>query len=348
MKLSQSSVSIAFAILLATMVILIGRLLTQPAPLQSQPRLTALTPGAQLAVVRNLARDKADISIVTIDSNGFIRQSTQQHLHFQTPLTRIELANNGTMLVHESVPGNPMATVRSVYDYSTQLDLSNCQFTALSPDGQTVACVSGTEAAVSSTIRLRWTSLPASGGVRFGAPRLFNETVVVPHALEDGTIELVVFSHPTNIKLATLDPDTHYAFSRAGTKAVTLDGETLRMLNFFGNCFLSDCSSASYTLPDELADDRVRPVALSDCGNQVLLYTEPNGEGAAQMVVWQLATNNLTWLSAVEATGHAAGDFHPDGTMAAFTIGQNIYIASLTDGRAYWMGRGLNPVWIIR
>ncbi|MFQ3658697.1 MAG: hypothetical protein SNJ54_07110 [Anaerolineae bacterium] len=343
MKLSQSSVSVALAILLAATVILIGRLLTPSTPPQSQSRLTALTPGAQLAVVRNPTRDKAEISIVTVDSNGFIRQSTQQRLYFQTPLTRIELANNGTMLMHESVPGNPTATVRSVYDYSTQLDLSNCQFTALSPDGQTIACVSGTEAAVSPTARLGWTSLPVSSGGRFGAPRLFNETVVVPHALEDGTIELVIFSHPTNVTLATLDPDTHYVFNRAGTKAVALDGETLRMLNFF-----SDCGSANYALPAELAEYRVRPVVLSDRADQVLLYTEPSTGGAAQMVVWQLATNDLTWLSAVEATGHAAGDFHPDGTMVAFTIGQNIYIASLTDGRAYWMGRGLNPVWIIR
>ncbi len=342
MKHSQSSVTIALAVLIAATLTLLGRLLTPSPASQSQPRLTALTPGAQLTVVRNLTRNNAEISLVTVDTNGFIRQSTQQRVHFQTPLTRIELANDGTLLIHESFPGRSTATVRNVYNYSAQLDLSNCQFTALSPNGRNVACGHTTEAAVSPTNRVEWRSLLVSNGSLFGAPRLFDETLVLPQTL-DNTTELVVISLSTNALLATLDADAHYVFNRAGTKAVTLEGATLRLLSFY-----STCGNADYMLPAELTDDRVRPVALSDRGDQVLLYTEPNGEGAAQMVVWHLATNNLTWLSAVEAIGHASGDFHPDGTMVTFTIGQNIYIASLADGRAYWMGRGSNPVWIIR
>lgn len=347
MKLSQSGVTIAFAVLLAATVILIGRLIT-PAQQQMQPplqpRITSLTPGAQIAYLTNVGVNRAEINIATVGDNGFIRQSTPQRVSFTSAMPRVDIANNGTLLVSESNSGNPIVTVRNLVDYNVQLTLSNCQFTALSPNGRTVACSNSREVMVSPTNRLQWSSIVGTlSNSPFGAPRLFNETILVRQAIDANTVSVTLMSLLNNAKLAYLEPDVHYVFNRAGTRAVTFEGRNLRFFNF-----VTQEPSAYYALPDDLADFTVHPVALSDRADRVLLHVEHPGGGATQMVVWEFTSNALTWLSAVEMAGRATGDFHPDGTMVTFAIGNSIYVGSLADGSTYWVGRGLNPVWIVR
>lgn len=347
MKHSQPGITIALAVLLAATMILIGRLIT-PAQQRMQPslppRITSLTPGAQIAYLTNVGVDRAEITMATVGDNGFIRQSTPQRLSFASVMPRIDIANNGALLVSESNSGNPIATVRNLVDYNVQLTLSNCQFTALSPNGRTVACSNGREVMVSPTNRLQWSSVRGTlADTSFGAPRLFNETIIVRHAINANTVEVIVVSLVNNATLGFLDPHKHYIFNRAGTRAVIFEGRNLRLFNF-----VTQEPSAYYALPDTLADVRVHPVALSDRADRVLLHVEePNGS-ATQMIVWEFASNELTWLSPVEVTGRATGDFHPDGTMVTFAIGQSIYVGSLADGSTYWVGRGINPVWIVR
>ncbi|XWX03852.1 hypothetical protein VZO05_15210 [Aggregatilineales bacterium SYSU G02658] len=343
MKSAHSVSVIVFAILLAAAVILTGRLLGLSDSTQEQMRLTALTPGSKFTYLTNIRRDQAEIVVMIVDKNGTVRHSAQQRVRFQSVLPQFEIAQNGTLLLREGSLTNTMTHVRSVYDYNVQFSMPNCQFVALSPNGQTVACVSGTRVQISSMTCMNWETIELSTEGIFGAPRLFNETLVLPRALDDDRVELVVISLASDDVLTALDADTHYAFNRAGTTAITLDEMGLRVLDLTNNG-----NSFQQPLPAELSDYAVQAVALSDAVDQILLYTEPRVGESAQMAVWHLETDALTWLSAVEMPARPAGEFDPTGTMVAFTMGHNVYVASLVDGKAYWIGRGRNPVWLTR
>ncbi len=344
MKSSQSSSVVALAVLLAATVILMGRLLGPSESVQEQTRLTALTPGSKLTYLTNVRRDQAEIVVLTVDKSGIVRQLAQQRVRFQTSLPRLDIAQNGTLLLQEGMLTNVMTHVRSIYDYDVQLSVPNCQFAALSPDGRTVACASGTGVMVSPTNRLQWTNVRiADKNTQYGAPRLFNQTIVLPRAIHEDT-EMLVVSLSDNRTLATLWLNYDYVFNHNGTHAVLLEDDEVKLLSFLSGV---GCVH-DYDLPEELEEYTVQPVALSDGADRVLLQVEHPGGGATQMVVWELASDELTWLNAVEMTGRATANFHPDGTMVTFAIGQSIYVASLTDGQTYWVGRGLNPVWIVR
>jgi hypothetical protein len=345
MKSSQTGVITAFAVLLAVTVILFGRLIT-PAPSPRQvERMTSLTPGAQIAYISSVGRDGAQITLARVNQAGHITSSFQQRVRFQSLLPRLDVTNNGLLLMHETNPGNATATVRNIYDYSVQLNLSNCQFTAISPNGQKVACATATEVKVSPTHRLQWSSVRGTlSDAPFGAPRLFNETIVIRQAINADTIDISVVSLVNNAPLAYLDPEKDYIFDRSGSKIVWMVGRNLMALDVSND----PENPQMHRLPAELSDHRVQPVALSNSGHLVLLYTQSPCMDRAQMAVWDLETDALTWLSLIDEPGRATGEFDPTGQMVVMAIGDNVYLASLADGSAYWVGTGRNPVWVIR
>lgn len=347
MKSSQTGMTTALAVLLAVSLVLFGRLLSSGES-TSEARVTSALANARIAFLSNPMRDRVNVNIVRVDENGRIVLAGQQGVRFNGWVPRIELANNGTLLTHDMMPvGTTNLYLRHVASYQLSMEATNCQFASISPNGKWVACVMGREVKVSPTDRPQWRAVRTGGEqLVFGAPRLFNETILVTDSVQDQTSQYVV-SLINNATLAYLDPEAHYAFNRAGTHAATLDATSaeLTLLDI-----LNEGEATSFALPMMLQDDIVRVVALSDDAKQVLLYVESVSCSAvqAQMVVWNLDTQALTWLSGMEAPASATGEFDPTGRMVTYAIGRSIYLASISDGRSHWVSFGTQPVWLAR
>jgi hypothetical protein len=344
MKLSQTGTTTAFAVLLAAALVLFGRLAATPTN-EPKARSLSLHADARIAYLSYSGRDRIDVVVAAIDEYGLVRQTSQQRVRLHTIMPRIELSNNGLILTHESTAGLSQSTVRHLYDYSVQLNFSHCQHAALSPDGRTFSCSNVEGVFVSGVQRVAWRHLlENTADVVYGAPSIFNETLVVPRSNATHS-ELVVVSLQDESVLMLLDEELSYAFNRAGTLAAAAledQPDSLVVVNVL------EQTQDTHPLPAALMDRNVRVVALSDDGQKVLLYASAASSCGSKMAILDLDTQALTWLSVLESDGHTTGEFNADAALVTFAVGSNVYIATVNDGRAYWVGRGIRPTWITR
>lgn len=341
MKSSQTSLTTALAILLAVSVVLFGRLVTGK-DMNPPPRAVSPLEGTQLMYLSNSSRDGMRVNVVSIGAHQ-VHMHGQRSLSLGRALPRVEVANDGTILTHETAPGISRAVVRHVMDFNARLEVTGCQFTALSPNGRMIACANGTEVKVSPTDRLQWRSVrQGATGTVFGAPRLFNEAILVTHAV-GLQVDLVVVSLLNNATLAYLDPEQRYVFSRSGMHAASLDSiaAELTLHDFRGQ------SQQTFYLPEDLTRYTVEPVALSDDAKQVLLYVVSDKD-SARMVVWNLDVGMWMWLTVYEVPGNVSGQFDPSGRFVVFAVRDNVYAASVCDGRVRWINSGSSPTWLVR
>jgi hypothetical protein len=343
MKLSQNGMMTAFALMLAAALVLFGRLAAPTSETRVGP--LAAHAGARIAYLSQVNRERIDILVSTIDERGVMRQVGQQRVRLQTGLPRVELSNNGLIMMHESTAGFSQSTVRHLYDYSAQANFSHCHHAALSPDGRTFSCGNVQGVFVSEVQRVAWRHLlENTADVVYGAPSIFNETLVVPRSYSDQT-DLVVVSLRDGEVLTLLDAETDYKFNRDGTlAAAALDTQPNRLLVVN----VLQQTQETYPLPVALMDRNVRVVALSDDGQKALLYVNSALNCGSKMAIWDLGTQRLTWVGVVESNGHTTGEFSADAALVTFAIGTSVYIADVNSGRAYWVGRGMRPTWIMR
>lgn len=339
---SQRNITIGLAFFLALIVVLVGRVLrgTEASP-------TSSSADQRIAFVVYNSDNTGYIAYATLfDTDVDIEQ--QRTMKFQRGVIPVvRMAENGAYVAN-GLYNNPLPVINWLIPGTSVLELpSSCRFPDISPDGQSVVCVQNGQPMIVRRNDDRIMPLTDTTSGMLGAPTVYNTLVSVSQAQADTTLNMAL-SLQDGSAAHTLEGDGIGLYTNDGTMIVSAIQAVAGAITSVQTIRLSDDTTKYATVPNDLRGTDMRLIAVSDDGNQVLLYTErmENGVQIGRMGLLNVSDGAYVVFWPEAAAGVPQGDFSADGQYVTFSLGNTIYHAGTSQPDTWYVANGTQPIWL--